>query len=177
MKELDILGGLYSIERLLAAVLCAVCAHVSSPLAHWLALAAALYFTASVLSFAWRVRWLVILACRIARGLPGRCSRRDALAAFATRAAPAAGDGQLLSSETGSLSLSRARLSLALSLSRALSLTPLLTHFLSLSSCTHTRSSRQCADTTHGRGQRRGSLPREKRGPHRTHAPPGPRTR
>ena len=49
--------------------------------------AAAVYFLINLLSMAWRVRWLLILGVRVARGLPGPRARRRALATFAARPA------------------------------------------------------------------------------------------
>jgi hypothetical protein len=45
------------------------------------------YFLAGLLGFAWRIRWLLILGVRVARGMPGPRARRRALATFAARPA------------------------------------------------------------------------------------------
>ena len=45
---------------------------VSCVFTDWLHVqAAAVYFLAGVLAYMWRVRWLVILGIRVARGMPG----------------------------------------------------------------------------------------------------------
>jgi hypothetical protein len=49
--------------------------------------AAAVYFLVGLLGYAWRIRWLVILGVRVARGMPGPRARRRALATFAARPA------------------------------------------------------------------------------------------
>ena len=49
--------------------------------------AAAVYFLVGLLGYAWRIRWLIILGVRVARGMPGPRARRRALATFAARPA------------------------------------------------------------------------------------------